>query len=242
MRLLNAIKYDLRLQFRHGFYYAYLVISILYIILLHFIPANFQKQAATFVIFTDPSTLGFFFLGGIILLEKGQKTLEGLFITPIKIVEYILSKIISLSVLALISSFIIAICSFGINFNPIPLFIGVILSSAFFILLGFTLVSFTKSVNHYLIYSPLYLICFMFPIVNYLKIFEHSIFYFFPTTASLILIDSAFSGMKLLPVINAILILCIWIIPVYYWAYNWFNKYIVLKSSQKKRLTTDELI
>jgi len=102
MRLTAALTYDIRLQFRHYFYYAYLIVSIIYVIILRAVPLDFRQTAAVLVIFTDPSTLGFFFLGGIILLERGQKTLEGLFVTPLRVFEYMLSKILSLTLLALL--------------------------------------------------------------------------------------------------------------------------------------------
>lgn len=234
MRLMSAVNYDIRLQFRHGFYYAYLIVCVIYIIILRIIPLNIKQTAAVLVIFTDPSALGFFFLGGIILFEKGQKTLEGLFITPIRIYEYIFSKVISLTVLALASSLLIALCAVGFTFNVLVFSIGVVLSSILFILLGFTLVCFSKSVNHYLIFSPLYMILFMAPVVDYLGFFKQPFFYIFPSTASLLLLDTSFTGITFPRFVYAVILLCAWIYATYKWAYHWFYKYIVLSTGEVK--------
>ena len=42
----------------------------------------------------------FVFLAGLLLIEKGQGTLEGLIVTPLRSSEYLLAKILSLTVLA----------------------------------------------------------------------------------------------------------------------------------------------
>lgn len=39
-RVLSAVKYDMRFQFRHGFYHVYLLFTVLYAILLRLVPAD----------------------------------------------------------------------------------------------------------------------------------------------------------------------------------------------------------
>lgn len=68
MRLASAIKYDLCLQFRHGFYYAYLIVCIAYIVIVRVLPPDIRRYALVVTLLTDPSILGFTFLGGIIFL------------------------------------------------------------------------------------------------------------------------------------------------------------------------------
>jgi fluoroquinolone transport system permease protein len=226
--------HDVRLQFRHYFYYAYLFVSLIYIIILRAIPADTRQTAAILVIFTDPSTLGFFFLGGIILLEKGQKTLEGLFVTPLRVFEYMLSKILSLTLLAILSSFLIVVFVIGIRFNPLVFFFGVLLTSVFFILIGFTLASFSKSVNHYLLLSPLYVIVFFLPVLRFLNVLETPFFDILPTTASLTLLEQSFSDISWPGFFLSIINLLVWITIAFLWAYRWFNKYIVLHTGDNK--------
>ena len=156
MKTLSTVKYDVMFQFRYGFYYAYLFVTVLYILLLRSLPEETRRILATILVFSDTSILGFFFIGGMVLLEKGQKTLESLFVTPLRIWDYLISKIISLTLLALLTSFAIMIFSFGASFNPIPLLIGVTFSSAFFTLLGLLASSRIKTLNGYLLISPLY--------------------------------------------------------------------------------------
>ena len=96
MRFTSALKYDLKFQIRHGFYYAYAFVVTFYLIALLNIPLGIREWVTTLVIFSDTSVLGFFFVGSIILLERGQGTLNTLFVTPIRLHEFLLSKSLSL--------------------------------------------------------------------------------------------------------------------------------------------------
>ena len=122
MRAAAALKYDILFQLRHGFHYAYLFISAVYILILRTLPAEAKSLLLPVIVLTDPTVLGLFFIGGIVLLEKGQRTLESLFVTPLRILEYIGAKTVSLTVMALAVSFIISFLAAGFSFNPVLLY------------------------------------------------------------------------------------------------------------------------
>ena len=65
MRLLNAIWSDIKFQIKQGFYLVYLIITIMYLIILSMLPENVLTIALPLVVFSDPSVLGLFFIGGI---------------------------------------------------------------------------------------------------------------------------------------------------------------------------------
>jgi len=72
MRALNIFFCDVRYQFKYGFYFLYTAVSIVYISILVFIPESFLRPIAAIIILTDPAALGFFFIGGMVLLERGE--------------------------------------------------------------------------------------------------------------------------------------------------------------------------
>ena len=230
MRIIRAIQYDLLFQFRHGFYYAYGLVTVLYIVLLRLIPPVSREFVTTFIIFSDPAVLGAFFIGGIILLEKGQRVLQHLFITPITIEEYILAKTISLTTLALISSLAIVIVTFGYKFNAVLLIIAVSLSSVFFTLAGMLLAVRVKTVNEYLFKSPVYFTALFLPLLALLNIYKTPVFYIFPTNAALILTKAAFNHLPLIEITFAIIILLIWVILAFILAKGQIRKYIISKN------------
>lgn len=227
MRWLHTLKNDFRFQFRYGFYYAYLFVTLLYIIVLNFLPSSIASYISVLIIFTDPSALGSFFIGAIFLFEKQQNTIEGLLVTPLRLKEYILSKVISLSVISLITSLFIAF-SLNINIHYTNLTVGVILSSIFFTLLGFNIVVLSKSVNDYFMKS-LITIVFMFPILDYINVYFTPLFYLLPTHASLILLEGMLKTLSMTDYLYAVGVLIGWSILAYYSLINLFNLKVILK-------------
>lgn len=73
-------------------------------------------------------------MGAIILLEKSQRVPCALAVSPIKVSEYVLSKIVSLSTVSIGVAFIVAV-SVGAK-NLFWVAVGTILSGTIFTLLG----------------------------------------------------------------------------------------------------------
>jgi fluoroquinolone transport system permease protein len=96
MRLLHALQADVRFQWKQGFYLVYILITIIYLIILSFLPENVLSIALPLVVFSDPSVLGLFFIGGIIMLEKAQGFCLFWWFHTLRTTEYVLSKVISL--------------------------------------------------------------------------------------------------------------------------------------------------
>lgn len=230
MRLVQALKQDLKYQYRQGFYYAYLIVSIIYITILLYIPSEFKAVIAGLIIFSDPAMLGFFFIGAVILLEKGENIFEGLFVTPLKVEEFLLARVLSLSFLTLMTAFLIAIIAIGFNFNYILLFISLLLTAILFTFLGLTLAVRVKTVNEYIMFSILYSVVILIPILEFLNIYENILFYFWPTRASLLLILGSFTGnIAISEILYSLFVLLVWVVIAYKWAYTCFYKYIILK-------------
>lgn len=141
----------MRFQFKYGFYFLYLFFSIIYIIILSQLPLTWKHQASVLLIYSDPAILGLFFLGAIILLEKSQQVLSALAIAPITITEYILAKVVSLGLIAVLITVII-----GVALNLSHLFLLCLITffvSILFSLIGLIGAARTKNLNHYLIFT-----------------------------------------------------------------------------------------
>ncbi len=213
-RVKNAIMADIRFQFRQGFYYVYIIIVILYIGILSQLSGKILSYAVPVVIFTDPSVLGFFFIGALIILEKQQGVVDYLVITPLKHTEYIYSKVLSLTVLASVASMTIAISS-GVEFNVLILLIGVILSSLFFSLVGIIAVAGCRTVNQYFAVMIPYMLIIIVPALGLFTFPFSFVFRVFPTYAGLKLAIGAFAGMQGGEALLNIVIMMIWIVVVY---------------------------
>ena len=91
-RLYHLTLYNIKLQFRQGFYYAWIFMTLFYILILYFIPQNITYKILPLIMLTEPSTFAMIFTGAIVLLERDEKMFENLFITPLPIRTYIYSK------------------------------------------------------------------------------------------------------------------------------------------------------
>lgn len=227
-RLVRSTLGDMFLQIKYGFYAVYALITVIYIVILKQLPPKFLAIALPFIIFSDPSVLGFYFISGLVLLEKGEMTLEYLISTPLRTKEYLYSKMVSLTTLSILSSLAIVIFVYGFKVNFLLLVTGIILTSFFFILIGFVAVSKFPTINEYMMSSIIYITALCIPLIEYFGFYSGSIFYIFPTQASLLLIRGAFEGIELWQFCYGVTYLVLWIFITYKWAYRLFYKYIVL--------------
>lgn len=232
MRILNAICFDVRFQFRHGFYYAYLFISAVYILALLNITGEYRGYTTVAILFSDTTMLGFFFIGALILLEKGQNIHESIFVTPLRVSEYLVSKVVSLMLLSFISSFVIVGAVHYGNLKNVFIFAaGLALSSSLYTLFGLAFSSKSHSVNDYFAKALGTGIFISLPILSFFNFYDTVLFYLFPTKASLILIDILFRDYAAGEIIYAFLCLIIWIFIAAYYAGKTFYKNIILKNN-----------
>ena len=79
------------------------------------IPLN--KSFVPLMILNEPVMLGFIFLATLIFMEKEEDTIKAYLVSPVRVGEYLLSKIIVMVALALISTVLITVFTVGININ-----------------------------------------------------------------------------------------------------------------------------
>ncbi|MFO7848345.1 MAG: ABC transporter permease [Spirochaetia bacterium] len=229
MNLLSLSLYNVKLQFRHGFYYAYLFVCIVYIILLRLLGPEMRDLLTPVLIFSDPSMLGIFFIGGIVFLEREDNTLQSLFVTPMRAADYCASKAISLGVLALLSSLLLAVAGKGgIAFGWPSLIAGTVLTSALFTFTGLSFSVRTESVIGYIMTVIPVVIAAAAPLLQYFGVAESSLFYLLPTQYSLTLLKNGFSPgtVPVRELLTSAGILVGWNFAVWRWAGHRFRQHL----------------
>jgi len=162
-RLFTSMKADVSFQFKHGFYVVYIFLALLYLVLLSQFDRNVTQTMLPIIVYIDPSFLGMFFVGSMVMLEKEQGILSLLYITPLRIREYLISKIVSLTALAIVVGFVISLLSYRYPVNYLLLGVGLILTSVFYTLIGFILSTGAKSVNEYMVNMIPWILLLAFP-------------------------------------------------------------------------------
>lgn len=198
MRLLSALKSDILFQFKQGFYIIYVVITLVYMIALSWIPINQLKIVVPLVIFTDPSVIGLFFVGGIIMLEKNQGIIFAIVVTPLSVLEYIISKVLSLIVVSLFAGVIIAALTYKGPINWLLFAISLILTSTFFTLCGLIIGAKCHTVNQYIVKTIPIMIFFTLPCFSLINYTGIDIFHAIPSVTALKLILASFIGIDFL--------------------------------------------
>ena len=89
-----------------------------YVLLIYFLKdyGNLEKFV-TLLIYNDPAIIGFIFIGISIILEKDQNVLQIYFITPLSHHIYLLSRIITLSILGFFGALVMVITAKGTSIN-----------------------------------------------------------------------------------------------------------------------------
>lgn len=218
MRFLQLLAFDLRFQFRHGFHAVYLLITVLYIVGLRALPEQFSGKLLPVILFTDPALLGLLFIGALLLLEKDAATIHSLFVTPLRLPEYLCSRLLSLGLLSLVTSLAIAA---AVHNGPLPLLLlgsGVVLTAALSTLAGFALAARARSLNGFLMVSAAVITLLCLPLLEHFGLFDTVLFYLLPSRASLILLNSTAATPGTAETLYAIGYLLVWLVPAWRFA------------------------
>lgn len=168
----------------------------MYIAVLLITPREYKSITASLIILTDPSMLGLFFMGGIWLLEKGEG-LHGFWsVSPLRPVEYVWSKSVSLAVLSTVSADLIVLSAMRTGVNLVLLSFSVFLGAVVFNLMGLMAASFARSVNHYMIIVLLPAVLLSMPPVLTAFGITHPLLEIFPGTALWHLINLSVHGSR----------------------------------------------
>lgn len=217
MRLQKLLLGDFRFQIKYGFYFLYTFLTIVYITVLSFVPSAAKAKVTALIIFTDPATLGLFFMGALILLEKSQRVLSSLAVSPIRIWEYILSKVVSLGLISTLVGVTIGLIS-GTQTVPwvaAGTFLGSILCS----LIGIIIAASVSSLNQFLLVTVPIMLALMLPPFAELFGYNHPAFAFHAGNMILNLISGHIEGLT-----QMLVVFTVWLTVLYF---------IALKSTQK---------
>lgn len=223
-RLFAAMRLDMMLQLKYQIFTAGLIVALLYTAVFLMLPFEKPDKLLVLLIFSDPTVLGFIFIGAIFIFEKDQNTLQAIAITPLKDQEFLLSKSFSLTFNSAICSLIIIISVKGLHFNLFYFLSALLLSSNLFIFLGVIGVLKVKTINQYIFIIPFFIAPLSVPILNYLGVVHSWLFYLIPSQASLELFHASFNKIPFFTALYSYAYLLLW----NYLAYKYAVKSLVL--------------
>lgn len=226
-RVSSAMRWDITLQWRQGFYYVCVFAAIAWVVFL----SQFSKETLQY--FLPPFLLlsmnitTYFFVAGLVLFEKGEGVLEGLVVTPLQTKEYLTSKTATLTLLALVENVLIIVLVYGFAFELLPIIAGLVSTAVIYVLIGFVVVARYDSINEYLMPASLFVGILQLPWIGYFELWNPQIFYVFPTQAPLLLLKWGFQSIETWQIVYAVVCSVVWVAIFYVLAHKSFQKFVI---------------
>lgn len=219
----HLFKWDFILFAKYRIILITAIIAAIYTIIFRFLPEGSDKFVV-FIIFSDPTFMGFMFIGAILLFEKSSHTNQVLSVLPLKLSHYIFSKALVLTLIALGGGLIMVVAGTGFDFNLPIMLTGFTLTSMVFVFLGIAGGSKVRTLNQYILILPLFFIPTALPFLDFFGLWESPLLYIIPTQASLILFEGIHSEISTGNLLYSISYLLLWVAISYYYAYRSLKK------------------
>jgi fluoroquinolone transport system permease protein len=227
-RLSATLRLDARLQARN---HIYLIVAIAALGLAFALRALFSPEQLRFfmplVALSGVSLTTFFLVGVLILLERGEGTLDVVLVSPLRPAEYLASKVLTLSTLALVESALIAGIAFGLGFSVPWLMLAVLLRAGLAAAVGVAVGVRYRSITHFLFPAVALSIAIDLPILWYLELWPSPAFYLWPTLPSLLLAKAAFLPVDRLQLIYACVYGALGVVAASFLALRALDRFVV---------------
>lgn len=191
-RLAAALRCDIRIQYRNGFYAAAALVAAFWMLGLSRLPDAALARLLPPFLLSNLMINTFYFVAGQVLLEKDEGSLSMIDVTPLRPHEYLASKVGTLAFLSALESLLIALAACGPGFRIPPFLAGIAAASALLTLAGFIVVSRYDSINAFLMPSALVVLAFAPPFLPYFGFAESRWMFLHPLQAPLTLLRAAF--------------------------------------------------
>jgi fluoroquinolone transport system permease protein len=229
-RLVAAIRLDARLQLRYGLYAVTAVVVAVWAIALWFLAEALRPLSGLLVpVFVSGNLLmtTFYFVAALVLFEKGEGSLAAIATTPLSDAEYLLSKVLSLTALALVESLVIVAVVSGTEARWGLLLPASALLAAVYTMLGFVAIVRHDSINEFLLPSVGYVFAFVLPLVGHFGFVDSLFFLPHPVEMALVLMRGAYAPEPLWKITLALFGLVAWFAATFLWARQRFDRFVV---------------
>lgn len=192
-RLAATLRLDARLQAR---YRVYTIVLAAAIALAAAMGALFSPSQLQFfmpvIVLSGVSMTTVFLVGFLVLLERDEGTLDVVLVSPLRSTEYLLSKVITLTALALVEGMVIAVVAFGLDFNLVWLALSIMMRAITGAAIGIVVGVRHRSITKFLVPAVFASLAFDIPNLWYLELAPTPLFYLWPSMPPLLFAKAAF--------------------------------------------------
>jgi fluoroquinolone transport system permease protein len=195
-RLVSRLRWDLVLQVRQGFLLAGAVVAGTWVLLAaRWVGPEFVSWAPALAL-GNLGITSFYFIAGIVLFERGEGSLQGLWLTPLRPGEYLASKVASLALFAVGETVVILAACFGAALPWTALCLGMIAMSAIYTLIGILMVLRYDGISEFLVPSVGVMALLQLPALAALEVWDHPLLWLLPMRPPLLVLEWAVAPEK----------------------------------------------
>jgi fluoroquinolone transport system permease protein len=227
-RLTATLRLDAQLQARNN---VYLIIAVAALGLAFALRALFTPEQLHFfmplVALSGVSLTTYFLVGVLLLLERAEGTLDVVLVSPLRPGEYLASKLLTVTTLALVESVLLVGIAYGLGFSFLWLALGVMLRAGLVAAAGVAVVVRYRSITRFLFPGVLLTLAFDLPVLWYLELWPTPLFYLWPTLPSLLLAKAAFLPVEPLQLVYACVYGLLAAGAAMFWASRALDRFVV---------------
>lgn len=241
-RLASTMRLDAIVQLRNKFYHIGVGVAVF-------------MTGVLLAFATDPETLGIAIptlyllviggttmiqVAGQVIFEKNENTLDALTVMPLRVTEYINSKTLTLTAIAVLESTIAFVGAYVLRFglegvNLLLLYVGIVALAVFLTLVGFVLVARYDQVTDFLVPAAVIGTVTQLPFLHLLDIAPSPVWFAIPTMPMATLIVGGFRELALWELAYGVIGSAVLIAGTYWWALRAFDRFIIRKEKAGSR-------
>lgn len=229
IRFWTSVRWEIVLQYRHGFYAVSGITVLIWIALgwplLQALKLPMVRVIPLFL-FMNVLITTFYFVAGIVLLEKSEGSLWALLTTPLHKQEYLSAKCATLGGLAILESLLVAVICAGSLGRGIFLLLGLIALCVTLVCLGFVSVVKYDAINDYLMPSVGWVTLLILPIFLSGAGVDHPLVWVHPLTPALIVLRQAWTTHLGVETLLSLLLSFGWMVLAWRWALRAFDRFV----------------
>jgi fluoroquinolone transport system permease protein len=218
--LIALVRWDAILQARNGFYWATAFVVVVMGALLLNVPEGARADRGVWV----PALLAinlqittFFFVAGLILLERDEGTLTALAVSPLAPGLYLGARTITLTTLAAVETIAIVWMVFGLEGSWALILSGTVALGVMYTGFGAAMATRYESVNAMLLPASVWVTALLLPLLPHFGLAPRALFLLHPTEPALTLVRAGYDSAATADVAFGFCGAILWSSVAYWW-------------------------
>lgn len=192
---LGFVRWDITIQARNGFYWASAFVAAAMGALVAALPVAVREQPAVWVapiVIMNLQITTFFFVTGLVLLDRDEGTLTALAASPLSAGQYLAAQAATLTLLAAVETIVIVWIGFGLSGSWMLLLPAIGLLGVIYTGFGALVATRYESVNALLLPASVLITFLLLPLLAHFGLASRPLFLPFPTEPILTMTRAAY--------------------------------------------------